>query len=193
MAKVPRELLEGSTRPDVKDLGGGQVFASQVIEGGQELVWSQAQLLPDEVKAVVILIDLWLQNEDRSLTSLGGNPNLLLQNTCLADRKKGPSKRQLLWAYDFNLAFDEHFRRDRFFEVHVFGGMVKEWPEGFRARMEPRLRQALDQLGEIFDELPMNWLHIDGDDSLPVQLDRERVFSALEIPFKKPEHFWKLP
>jgi hypothetical protein len=27
----------------------------------------------------------------------------------------------MLWAYDFNLAFDEDFNRERFFGAHVFG------------------------------------------------------------------------
>jgi hypothetical protein len=36
-------------------------------------------------------------------------------------------------------------------------------------------------------------LLVDGDDSLPVQLDVERVRSVLELPLKEPELFWKLP
>jgi hypothetical protein len=31
------------------------------------------------------------------------------------------------------------------------------------------------------------------DDSLPVQLDAERVVSVLELPFTHPDLFWKLP
>jgi hypothetical protein len=59
--------------------------------------------------------------------------------------------------------------------------------------MEPRLRAALDQLPAIFDELPLEWLHVDGDEGLPVQLDEERVTSALKLPFTDPDTFWKLP
>ncbi len=77
--------------------------------------------------------------------------------------------------------------------THEFGGMLKEWPEGFRARMEPRMKAALGQLKVIFSELPPEWLHVDGDDSLPVQLDVKRVISVLELPFTEPELFWKLP
>ena len=99
----------------------------------------------------------------------------------------------MLWAYDFNLAFDEEFDRERFFGAHVFGCMLKRWPEGFRERMEPRMREALGQVREIFAELPLEWLHVDGDDSLPVQLDVERVVSVLSLPFDEPELFWKLP
>jgi hypothetical protein len=45
----------------------------------------------------------------------------------------------------------------------------------------------------IFSELPAEWLYLDGDDSLPVQLDLERVRSVLELPFTDPDRFWKLP
>ena len=47
--------------------------------------------------------------------------------------------------------------------------------------------------GRLFDILPLEWLHLDGDDSLPVQLDRERVISVLELPFTDPDRFWELP
>ena len=48
--------------------------------------------------------------------------------------------------------------------------------------MEPRLRDALGQMWEIFSELPPEWLYVDGDDSLPVQLDVEldRIEGRLE-------------
>lgn len=45
----------------------------------------------------------------------------------------------------------------------------------------------------IFEELPLEWLHVDGDESLTVQLGREKVRSALELPFREPDLFWKLP
>ena len=47
-----------------------------------------------------------------------------------------------LWVFDFNLAFDEAFDRKHFFANHVFGGLLKGWPRGFRELMVPRLQQA---------------------------------------------------
>ena len=200
MAEVPDALITGSERPDAHELGGGLVFVSLEIEGGQELHWAGAQGWPEETMAMILLLDLWLRNEDRSLSALGGNPNLLVtqiptgpagsHNRALTQEKPG---RRKLWAYDFNLAFDEDFSRERFFGAHVFGGALWQWPEGFRERMEPRLRAALHEVGTIFAELPLEWLYVDGDDSLPVQLDREKVVSALELPFTEPANFWNLP
>ena len=71
MAEVPRALIEGSARKDIKDLGQGMVFASMRIEDGQELTWSAAQGWPEQTMAMLLLLDLWIQNEDRSLSALG--------------------------------------------------------------------------------------------------------------------------
>ncbi len=200
MAEVPPELIEASARTDIHDLGEGRVFASLLNAGGQELTWSEAQDWPDVTKATLLLLDLWLQNEDRILSDHGGNPNLLVEQIYrIKDQIPGGTRTRVehvgkqLWFYDFNLAFDEDFNRERFFGAHVFGNMLKRWPKGFRERMEPRMSDALGQVREIFSEVPAEWLHLDGDDSLPVQLDVERVVSVLSLPLEEPELFWKLP
>lgn len=59
--------------------------------------------------------------------------------------------------------------------------------------MEPLMKAALAEVPAIFAELPLEWLHLDGDESLPVQLDMKRVISGLELPFTDPDTFWKLP
>lgn len=200
MAEVPEELIEVSARPDIRDLGAGRAFASLLIVSGQELTWSTAQGWPEKTMALLLLLDLWIQNEDRSLTELGGNPNLLVEqispfsdNDLEGASWKEEPRREMLWAYDFNLAFDPEFDRERFFSTHVFGKMLKQWPEGFREQMEPLMKVALAEVPAIFAELSLEWLYVDGDESLPVQLDIKRVISVLELPFTDPETFWKLP
>ena len=59
----------------------------------------------------------------------------------------------------------------------------EKWKEGARPRAEE---------WEIFDELPKEWLHVDGDETLPVQLDEAWIASVLRLPFSDPEAFWKL-
>ena len=200
IAEVPQALIAGSRRKDIRELGKGRVFASMRVEGGQELSWSSAQGWPEETMAALLLLDLWLQNEDRSLSAKGGNPNLMVtQILPLSDWDeeralwKDQPRREMLWAYDFNLAFDEDFGRARFFDAHVFAAQLKQWPHGFRERMEPRLREALNLLPALYGELPLEWLHLDGDESMPVQLDRNHVESVLSLPFTDPDTFWKLP
>jgi hypothetical protein len=153
MADVPAALIKGSARKDARDLGEGLVFASRRMEGGQELNWSSAQSWPEETMALLLLMDLWLQNEDRSLSALGGNPNLMVEQIPPSPDEdpegalwRGQLRRERLWAFDFNLAFDEDFSRERFFGAHVFGEALRQWPEGFREQMEPRLRAALDEV-----------------------------------------------
>jgi len=195
MAEVPVELIKGSGRADIIELGEGLVFASHRIDRAQELTWSSAQGWPEDTMALLLLIDLWVQNEDRSLSALGGNPNLLVEQipSLPKDDPEGAlwadqPRRETLWVFDFNLAFDENFSRQRFFDAHVFGNMLKIWPEGFRDRMEPQLIKAISEVRAIFDELPLEWLYVDSDNSLPVQLDVERVVSVLEMPFTDPAH-----
>lgn len=55
------------------------------------------------------------------------------------------------------------------------------------------MHDALRRLGEIFAELPAEWLYVDGDESQPVQLDFREVESLLKLPFIDSENFWKLP
>ena len=200
MGEVTRALIESSGRADIRDLGAGRVFASLRIHDGQELTWSTAQGWPEETMALLLLLDLWIQNEDRSLSEFGGNPNLLVtQIPPLLDVDPAAAlwvdqpRRELLWAYDYNLAFDPDFSRERFFGAHVFGGMLRQWPDEFRERMEPLMKASLAEVPAIFAELPLEWLHVDGDKSLPVQLDMERVISVLELPFTNPATFWNLP
>ena len=200
VGEVPRALIEGSGRMDIRELGEGLVFASLRIDDGQELTWSTAQGWPEETMALLLLLDLWIQNEDRSLSEFGGNPNLLVERIppLPDDDPEGAlwvnkPRREMLWAYDFNLAFDPEFDRERFFGAHVFGRMLKQWPEGFRERMEPLMKSALAEVPANIAELPHQWLHLQGDESLPVQLDMQRVISVMELPFTDPDTFWKLP
>lgn len=62
----------------------------------------------------------------------------------------------------------------------------------FRERMELLMKVAMAEVPAICAELPLEWLHVDGDESLPVQLDVESVISVLELPFTDPDTFWKL-
>jgi hypothetical protein len=188
IADVPTALIHGSARRDIRELGAGRVFASLRVDGGQELTWSTAQEFPEMSRALLLLLDLWLQNEDRSLSALGGNPNLLIQPR--GDGYGNATFNRLL-VYDFNLAFDQQFSRERFFGAHVFRSGLDRWPQGFRELLLPRLSAAAKTLDHIFDQLPLEWLHLDADDTLPAQLDREQVRSNLELPSE--DSFWILP
>lgn len=174
--------MKGSDREDIWELGAGLVFASARLEAAREITWTEAQACPADLKATVLLFDCWVHNEDRTLSALGGNPNLLMT----AESGEGSK----MWVFDFNLAFDADFSVDRFRENHLFSVLLPQWPLGFRERIEPLMKAALDRLDEWFTTMPIQWQHFEGDDSLPVQLDQKLVFETLALAFTCPATFW---
>lgn len=184
IAEVPDQLIQASAREDIRDLGAGLAFASKRLEGAREITWREAGDVPDQVKASVLLFDWWVLNEDRCLSSLGGNPNLLV-----TAENNGGSK---LWMFDFNLAFDFDFSRARFLENHLFAKLLDKWPAGFRDEMEPKLASALQRVDDLLDSLPDEWLYPDGDDSLPAHLNVDFVRAALERAIAESDKFWNL-
>jgi hypothetical protein len=181
VGEVPESLVAASRRLDISDLGAGFVFASKRVEKGREITWAEAAACPMEAKARVLLFDWWVHNEDRILTARGGNPNLLTSSSGV------PAS---LWVFDFNLAFDDEFSAPRFWANHLFAPMVQGWPDGFRERLSGAMHDASIRLGEWFASLPKEWLHIEGDENLPVQLDEKRVLEILSRPFTEPDRFW---
>lgn len=182
IAEVPAALVAGSDREDIRELGAGRVFASARVEGAGEITWSEAMAIPGGMMAGVLLFDRWVQNEDRSLSALGGNPNLLMGPDGVRQRK--------LWVFDFNLAFDTDFKVERFWANHLFAELLLQWPLAFREQAEPWMQAALAKLPEIFQTMPLEWLHLDGDESLPVQLDQNLVFETLSRAFTDAASFW---
>ena len=49
---------------------------------------------------------------------------------------------------------------------------------------------ALDRLDEWFASLPREWQHLEGDETLPVQLEQKLVFETLSRAFTEPDAFW---
>ena len=190
---VPRALIDGSEREDIRDLGSGPVFASKKVENGREFTWPESQLWPNFDRSLIVLFDWWVQNEDRSLSSLGGNPNLLVTDDAMLEEPGKPfvSDGKRLWVYDFNLAFDETFDPQRFWENHIFGSAFD--PDKMRQIYEAQMRSALAKLPELFKTLPLEWLYLDGDENLPVQLSQQHVYSVLNRAFVEPSPFWGKP
>ena len=171
VAEVPSELVTSSARDDIWELGSGLVFASQKVENAAEITWTEAMALPEHAKAEILFFDRWVRNDDRSLSALGGNPNMLMAN--VDDDARGA------WIFDFNLAFDSRFDVDVFWMGHVFADLLPHWPEGFREEAERRATAALGSLPAIIGEMPLEWLHMEGDENLPVQLDLDLVRASL--------------
>jgi hypothetical protein len=194
IAEVPRALVAASDRPDIRQLGEGLVFASKQISGAMEMTWGDTRQLDPSGMAKVLFFDQWVQNVDRTLSDLGGNPNLLITHEPeLHESEETGTMQRCLWVIDFNLAFEADFTRTNFLQNHVFSGLLKAWPCGFEEYMKAQLPALLASVPRLFAQLPEEWLYPDGDDSLPVHLDQNDVLKTLQLPLEEPEAFWTLP
>jgi hypothetical protein len=72
-----------------------------------ELKFETVIKIDTQLKLSVLIFDLWVENEDRTLTEKGGNPNLLWKS----DESK-------LYVIDHNLNFDDTFNKVNFWGAH---------------------------------------------------------------------------
>ena len=179
MATVPETLVRYSAMTDIAELDSGLVFASQLVEDAQEFAFNDLGRIYPELQRKVLLFDWWIHNADRTLTEAGGNPNLLW-----AAQGGG------LRVFDLNLAFDESFDEARFWQTHVFNGVVPGWPEKFRREMTERMEAGVAALPGFWAELPKEWLYVDGDSALPPQLSFDAVDRLLTRFRNNPDPFW---
>ena len=132
IAEVPLDLIRFSSRRDARELGEGRVFASRVIDGARELTWKDVNLVPIDTRRRVLWFDGWVQNADRTLSSYGGNPNLMVS----LDGER-------IWAFDFNLAFDEAFDTQQFWATHALvGAATDNLPDAFLAQAAEWMREG---------------------------------------------------
>lgn len=183
IAEVPVPLIQASDRPDAQDLGTGLVFASRLIDDAEELTISSLSRVPEAQQRWVLLFDWWVRNEDRTLTEWGGNPNLVWSASTGGLR-----------VFDFNLAFDETLDEARFWQVHACRASAAGWDLAFQAEAGTMLAEALRHLPEIWQELPLDWLHVDGDAKVEAILQQAEVQASLGCFQSGPEAsdtFWK--
>jgi len=173
---VPRsaivEIPEGLSRflPDEwGEIGDGLAFGSLGVEGTVELTWSMVRRVPIELQQKILLFDWWVRNGDRTLTELGGNPNLLWRAAA-----------EELVVIDHNQAFDDGFCSRDFLSTHVFREM---WPQvsgdaATRKRWEQCCENAIAMLDVALDSMPDEWWYV-GEDA-PHQFTQQRIIDSLE-------------
>ncbi|CAN7755387.1 hypothetical protein LJR039_006916 [Pseudorhodoferax sp. LjRoot39] len=78
IAEIPEELISESKAAGISldELGPGPCFGSQVVQA-VEFTMSHKSEVAQPVKQALAVFDWWTRNEDRTLTALGGNVNLL--------------------------------------------------------------------------------------------------------------------
>jgi hypothetical protein len=172
------DLLKEVVSPDwAFDLQYEYLFGSASVVPCEKITLSDVQGVAPELQRDLIVFDAWVRNEDRSLTELDGNPNLLVTL---------PGKD--LMVIDHNLAFDDAFDEDAFRRMHVFAGVLAELPVQLpeQADYAARFDAALIILDEVFDLIPDEWL-----ESLPDPDGYLKKISQRLGNYKQ-DYFWGL-
>lgn len=181
LATVPGELIEADQSGWLKDLGVGEVFASQKVNA-VELTATHRERVPQSVCQDLLVFDWWVRNGDRTLTERGGNPNLLW---------KHEEDGQLV-VIDHNLAFDPDFSVEAFRTSHVFADEVPAVFSNFLARSAygVRLRKALSVWERSCAMIPDSWNFVDSEMTIPNTFSLADALLLLQDCER--EEFWSL-
>lgn len=127
----------------------GVVFASKWQASAEEFKLSNIDIVPLSLQQDLLVFDMWIGNDDRSLTALGGNVNLLW----LMQEKD-------FYAIDHNMAFQNELKND-FLTSHVFRHSAGEqYPFDLIARedYEQKLQKTLQKWDNYVASCPQEWL-----------------------------------
>lgn len=179
IVQAPQALLD--LYPEGRDLGPTPAFASRKVAHVQELTVSHLDDVDAALQRDVLVFDWWVRNQDRTLTTLSGNPNLMWDAT---DKR--------LVVIDHNVAFDPEFAAVGFSEAHVFSAQI---PFSFHdlaecGRYAQRLREALAVWPEACKNVPAEWWFVDEERTVPTDFDPTAALAMLNRCTT--EEFWRL-
>lgn len=149
-ALIGEDLIRNSSFDRIEELGSGISFASLEVLGN-DLAMANIDNIPETIQIDILAFDLWVKNDDRTLSALGGNPNLLWH-----------PQRSSLTVIDHNLAFDSSFDRDDFFKHHIFRSCKAKLMSDdlVRKDYDKRFLNALSHWNDIVGSLPEEWLWV---------------------------------
>lgn len=129
-------------------IGAGYAFASLWQEPAITVNRSWLERLDRRMLARVYVFDHWIKNGDRSLTELGGNPNLLVA-----------LRTGTLRVIDHNLAFSPSYDASEL-QLHACREAWLDENENlvFKQECEHAMSAAIQSLPTIMGELPEDWL-----------------------------------
>lgn len=183
VVEVDEVLVAMSAVDGVHELGRRFAFGSQAIPGAQEVTFTQTIALSQDLRARVLLFDWWIQNEDRILSAIGGNPNILTTGS-------DPVEAFLI---DHHNAFDRAFDPAKFWRDHIFADARALWTPAWRKRETKCLKAAAAKLADAWDAMPPVWFP-DSDSTSPTStLEHGRIAAILLRPINAPAEFWTIP
>ena len=164
------------------ELGSGVGFGSAAPFSLHHELWhSTVEATSDDALwAELLAFDAWIQNEDRKLGPLGGNPNTLYL----------PAAPLPILLIDHDSAFDPDFDSQNFVGDHLAGFKAEEWlDEKKRARWTAGALKARESLDGVWETIPEQWLVNSYGEPIP-SISKYEVESILDRPFKEPDLFW---
>jgi hypothetical protein len=155
--------------PEGYDLGAEIGFGSLQVEMADEFTLSHREAVPTCLRDDLLLFDLWIRNQDRTLTSISGNPNLLW----------GPNGMSVI---DHNVAFDRDFDFWEFSQGHVFrDGLARIREDGAVRRLYiGRLLAAAQAWEQGIADAPPDWWHFDSERTIATDFDVAEVRDSLQ-------------
>lgn len=167
--------------PEGRDLGSAPAFASAKMEHVQELSISHLRDVEAAKQCDVLVFDWWVRNQDRTLTTLSGNPNLMWD-----------AAKSRLVVIDHNLAFDREFNTAGFSETHVFRERISEVFQDLAecGNYAQRLREALAVWPDACKNVPSEWWFADEERTVPTDFDPAATLTLLNRCAN--EDFWRL-
>ena len=160
-------------------LGSGIAFASHLKPF---LIEVNVDILKRADKGILrdlFMFDYWINNGDRTLTELGGNPNLYCNVVSNS-----------LVVFDHNLAFEQGFSLGDHKNLHVANFLFKGQTDLFeplleRGYYEAKFTQVFNELDDIIATIPNEWIN-----EMPDALGEiERI--GLVLGAFKHEDFWR--
>ncbi len=165
IAYIDSQLVNYFGDDAIDNLGAGEVFVSQQVESASEFRYSMLNKVAVELQRDILIFDLWIENADRTLSEISGNPNLLW----------GKSTNQL-YIIDHNLAFDNDFSLQGSWDLHPF---VKNIQLDIQEReeLEERLIKSLHGWSRWWNQIPDEWKQQNKDSMI---FDENRTLERLK-------------
>ncbi len=183
--EISNDLVEQGAFPEIDDLGAGFKFGSRHVDGAQEF---DSTLIPGvslQLQREILAFDVWIRNTDRTLSQpfgSSGNPNLLWE--AVAGR---------LYVIDHNNAFlPDDMLRSTGFNNHVFYSSRQTLDAHVKAELEARMIGLLATIPALFAELPHEWLFLDEEKTVPIQMTYERMSAILRGVVSDATGFWRV-
>jgi hypothetical protein len=134
-------------------LGSGIAFGSTLKPGLIEVNVNLLHRADAVTLKDLFMFDYWINNGDRTLTELGGNPNLYFNLVSSS-----------LVVFDHNLAFDPGFSLEDHKRYHVASFLFLGQTDFFdphidKEKYQKKFVQALEGLDAIIDSVPEEWLN----------------------------------